>query len=782
MTQLIIRMLFLIPVCFASGLKAQSSTPSQPLPQGRQAMHKPLPDIPIDSLILLLPVIADTGIPTALHYGRLLEADLRNEGDNPLLARLHLVLGDLEYAQHHLDSALQYYQLAQAGFEQAGLEDAQAEAGNRAGIVLDDLGQYSEALRQYNNALRYFKQMEDTAGLTMVLNNIGIAHENLGNYQQALDFHTEVLAYAKSRKDSLDQATALVNIGGIYATWGNYSLALENYLKALGYYIVKALPEQQAWVLNHLGNLYLDWENYSLAAQYYLEAYRLYREEGNTAGEAKVVNNLAIVYQEVGEADTALAYYHKSLELEYQNGDMKGIAESMINLGSFYYEIKEYPQAENYFIQARRMYEDLRSATGLTSAYANLAKVYSATDRNKLAREFFLKSLAGLKNQKNTIQEMDILDGLASLSAKEGNYRSAYAYLSAHNKLRDSVFSIQTEQRMLDLYHSYENERKRQEIELLNQENELRKIDLRDKRDRIRRQQITMIITIVIVLILLVLILLLHRQSSQRKRINRQLEKKNQEILDGRLELLKAKEKAETADRLKTAFLANMSHEIRTPMNAIIGFTSLLSLEDYSEEQKKEFLHLISINSNHLMGLIEDILDTAKLESGQINIQKRPSDIRAMLNEVYLSFLESRKAAEKEHIDLIMQLPPDGISLEHQTDPVRFRQVFNNLLENALKFTEEGEIRFGCQRQNDEGHWVFFVADSGIGIPLEKQDMIFERFLQVDNSHTRRYGGSGLGLSICRALVALMGGNIWLDSTPGKGSTFYFTIGDIPQA
>ena len=316
---------------------------------------------------------------------------------------------------------------------------------------------------------------------------------------------------------------------------------------------------------------------------------------------------------------------------------------------------------------------------------------------------------------------------------------------------------------------------------MLNQENELRKLDLREKRERIRRQQITMIITIVIVLVLLVLIFLLHRQSTQRRRINRQLEKKNQEILDGRLELLKAKEKAETADRLKTAFLANMSHEIRTPMNAIIGFTSLLSMEDYSEEQKKEFLHLITIKSNHLMGLIEDILDTAKLESGQINIQNKPTDIRALLNEVYLSFLESQKAAEKEHIDLMLLLPPEGVSLIHQTDPVRFRQVFNNLLENALKFTEKGEIRFGCQRQNEEGRWVFFVSDSGIGIPLDKQNIIFERFLQVDNSHTRRYGGSGLGLSICRALVGLMGGNLWLDSVSGKGSTFYFTIGDVPQ-
>lgn len=744
-------------------------------------MDKPLPDLPKDSLIRLLPSIADTGLSTALHFGWLLKEEIETSGDKAALARLHLALGDIEYGHYHLDSALSYYLSAQQGFEQETDTASQAEVSNRIGIVLDDLGRYSEALQHYNNALRFFKQNEDTAGLAMVLNNIGIAHENLGNFQQALDFHTEVLAYSTARKDTLDQASALVNIGGIYASWGNYSLALDNYLKALGFYIVKNSREQQAWVLNSLGNLYLDWENYSLAAQYYLQSYRLYNEEGNTAGEAKVINNLAIVYQENGDTDTALAYYHKSLELEYQNGDLKGIAESMINLGSFYFELEDYSKAEDYFNQARQKYEDLESSIGLASTYAQLAKVYSATGRLKMAKEYFLKSLESVRDQKNTLQELEILDGLAGVSAGEGNYRKAYEYLTAHNKLRDSVFSMQTEQRMLDLYHSYENERKRQEIELLNQENELRKIDLREKRERIKRQQITMFITIVIVLVLLVLIFLLHRQSSQRRRVNRQLEKKNQEILDGRLELLKAKEKAETADRLKTAFLANMSHEIRTPMNAIIGFTSLLSMEDYSEEQKKEFLHLITINSNHLMGLIEDILDTAKLESGQINIQKKPTDIRALLNEVFLSFLESQKAAEKEHIDLMLLLPPEGVSLVHQTDPVRFRQVFNNLLENALKFTEKGEIRFGCQRQNEEGQWVFFVADSGIGIPLDKQNIIFERFLQVDNSHTRRYGGSGLGLSICRALVGLMGGNLWLDSASGKGSTFYFTISDVPQ-
>lgn len=734
-----------------------------------------LPDVPLDSLITIMYQVADTSMAEGMAWGRAIQQKAREQNDTMGIADCWTARGNIEYEHYHLDSALAFYERAMPLYEIAGTSEDRAYIYNLIGIVNDDLGRYSLSLLNYNKALREYMDRQDTAGLIMILNNIGITHENLGNFQQSLDFHSECLSYSEALDDTLSQAGALVNIGALYAGWGNYSLSLDNYLKALGYYIVLGEKDNEAWVLNHLGNLYLDWKNYGLSAQYYVQALRIYRELGSRVGEAKILNNLAIVYHEVEEMDTALAYYEASLELERKHGDVKGIAQSMENIGGLYMDLEDYDRALEYFDNARKYYEGLESVNGMAGVYSYLGEVYSITGKLKRAEDYFNKSMELARRIGSSNLLMELYKGLAKLHERQGDYRESVRYFHKYDTIRDSVFSSATEKRMLDLYNSYENARKRQEIELLNRENELRKRELQEKRDKIRQQNITMFIVTGIVLVLLVFTGLLYRQSSQRRKVNYQLEKKNREILQSRMELLRAKEKAEEADRLKTAFLANMSHEIRTPMNAIIGFTDLLKDPIYEADQQQEFIRLISENSEHLMGLIEDILDTARLESGQLKVMPREVNLTALLQDVYSSFRETVK--EKTDLDFRLDMPKEGEELIAKTDPVRFRQVVNNLLHNATKFTEKGTISFGYSMDHGAGKApVFFISDTGIGIPREKQDYIFKRFLQVDNSHTRKYGGSGLGLSISRGLVELMGGHIWLESEPGKGTTFYFTI------
>ncbi len=236
-------------------------------------------------------------------------------------------------------------------------------------------------------------------------------------------------------------------------------------------------------------------------------------------------------------------------------------------------------------------------------------------------------------------------------------------------------------------------------------------------------------------------------------------------------EIIAAKEKAEESDRLKTAFLHNVSHEIRTPMNAIIGFSALLNEPDITAEERDQFIDIIFQSGSQLLSIINDIVDIANIESGQVKLNIREINLNSSLQSLNEQF-SYKQQAEGITINHEAGLPDDESVI--LTDSTKLIQVLSNLINNATKFTKEGRIDFGYKLRGE--NIEFFVKDTGIGIPAEHHEKIFDRFFQVDNVVSRKYGGTGLGLSICRAYVEILGGKIWLNSRPGEGTTFYFTI------
>jgi len=251
---------------------------------------------------------------------------------------------------------------------------------------------------------------------------------------------------------------------------------------------------------------------------------------------------------------------------------------------------------------------------------------------------------------------------------------------------------------------------------------------------------------------------------------NIDLEKSLKQVNSTTKELQIAKNRAEESDRLKSAFLANMSHEIRTPMNGILGFIELLLSAKISNEKTSQYLSMMQKSGDRLLHTINDIIEISKIEAGQAFNNNKPENLNEILNYQHAFF---KPEAESKGIKLILKTDIDKKEVIN-IDRTKLESILSNIIKNAIKYTEKGKIEFGCQKHDNR--LLFFVKDTGVGIPEDRLEAVFDRFVQADLKISRPYEGSGLGLSIAKAYVEMLGGKIWVESSVGKGSAFYFLL------
>ncbi len=253
---------------------------------------------------------------------------------------------------------------------------------------------------------------------------------------------------------------------------------------------------------------------------------------------------------------------------------------------------------------------------------------------------------------------------------------------------------------------------------------------------------------------------------------------KNEELVKERDELEKARRKAEQSDTIKTAFLANISHEIRTPMNAIMGFSQLLNDPDTSEDEKKEYAQVILHRGEDLIKVFSDLLDYSRLMAYDIQLNFDQVYVSVFINEVANFGRSQLVKQQKDPERKILTFTDIDKNKTIYTDQVRVKQILEHLMHNAVKFSSEGSIDVGCyEDHNDDGHFiVFYIKDRGIGIHDDQRELIFDGFRQADESYSRKYEGTGIGLSLSKPMATMLGGKIWFDSVIGVGSTFYLSL------
>lgn len=491
--------------------------------------------------------------------------------------------------------------------------------------------------------------------------------------------------------------------------------------------------------------------------------------------EAKTLNNFGRILRELGDIANALRYFEESMELNEKLEHHVNLSINLINISALYYDLGDYDTALDYALKTLPIFEQNADVTKQTNVYYLLGNIHFKQEKLSEAEIYYEKIIEIASG--NPLFTVMAESGLGKVYFKKNNFLAAEEYLNLSIEKAKIVNSFETEivalfylakvyfsqglhqkalEKALEGYQIAEIYQRKQDLLSIHEE----LFQIYDKLGDVENA-----------------LFHLKKYESFKEQIFQQatFNKLRNLQVKSQIELVKKeKEVAEKTAQLKQQFMANMSHEIRTPMNAIVGLANLLINKNPTDEQLK-YLNAIKKSADNLLVIINDILDLSKIEAGKIVLENIPFNLSSTIEEIYHTlFLR----AEEKNLKLIIE-NTQITDLYIVGDPTRLTQILINLLGNAIKFTETGHVKLEviAKNQNDNSIQVVFnVIDTGIGIAEDYVKKIFESFTQAGTDTARKYGGTGLGLTISKELTDLMGGSIQVQSTLGKGTTFSVSI------
>lgn len=705
-----------------------------------------------------------------------------------------------------------------------GNELMKAKLMNEEGVCYRKLSIHERALELHLQSLQIFEKLKDSMGIAFTLANIGMVYHQFGNFEKALDYHFRSLYLKEFLGDEPQMAYSQNAIGMVLADMNDYARALDFYLSAM---VIRKRHAQLAELANvyaNIGKIMAKLERKTEALDFLNKAREIYSASNNEYGTSLVLNQMGELMFLTGKPTEALVKLKEAEQMALIHGNFavlhfnyKTQKDVYKTLGQYEKALEVAQLAANYRdsiyterrnrelteLQVRYETQRLDSeneilmlqlqeqkfnfrfllfaiVVGLLVAVLILVTLFLYRKRQRAKKLEGLNTLLELRVEERTselhVSREELQKAFDSLKQSEEKFKGisetvpfGIAVTNQSGKIvfqnkalseatgmnsdsfddgswLKSVF-LEDRQMVSDLWKTAHEHRKPMHgLQFrIRSGNNIRWMHLKGGLINTDSGFVGMV-------------MVMENITDSKK---------------AEQDIIKAKNKAEESDRLKSAFLANMSHEIRTPMNAILGFSDLLASDDYSTEEKFEFTEMIRSSGKLLLNLINDIIDISKIEAGELKVQPSVFKLLPLMENMHQTFRQHLDQNGKAQVKLILS-QSDITEVEINTDKLRLQQILTNLLSNASKFTEKGQIEFGVIKINEK--FEFFVKDTGIGIPETKLDVIFERFRQADDSHTRQYGGTGLGLAITKNLTELLGGKIWVESVEGKGTAFYFTL------
>ncbi|MFC4817312.1 ATP-binding protein [Flavobacterium sp. GCM10023249] len=539
-----------------------------------------------------------------------------------------------------------------------------------------------------------------------------------------------------------------------------FDKALENANKAILYSKKTQNNSNLANSYYTLGIVYIDLKKYDEAIEKLIRAVSVYNTIEPNAKLALAYYNLGICYMQKNNFSRAESYFNKANSV-YESIDLKN-GKNMVNLQKalLYIEKKELKTAENALTELTYLSNGKDTFNLKSEAFYQLGVLKTKEKENSSALNYLNKAYELSVVNNNVEQQLKVAKKLSELYDQMTLTSNSLAFLKIHLKLKDSLDAIASTKKQNLLSERVKVGDIMRDMEKLDKEK-------KEQEKAGKFSKLINILSIALITILSLLSLSLYKNNIIRNKSNELLREKN-------MELEEAKERIEKASKARAEFLSTVSHELRTPLNAINGITHIL-LEEKPKANQIEYLKSLKFSGNYLLTYINDILEINRIESNNIEIEKINFDIRELLQNIKNSLKEQASQNNNEFILKIEDEVPQVLV----GDPTKLSQIFINLINNALKFTQNGKIVVNANLVNiEDGNCKlsFKVEDTGIGIPLEKQQSIFDSFSQGSVEINRKYGGTGLGLTIVKRLVALMNGKINVKSEVGVGSTFYFDL------
>ena len=636
-------------------------------------------------------------------------------------AEILLLKGKTLFSIHQYNNALEVIIQSKDIAKQANLYRLIAKANKMIGIIYYYQGELQQSLKSYQRALYYYdtNQMHSIDSYSIeranLLNNIALVYTSLGQSSLALiNYQLAEPLYARFG-DETDKIDVRYNIAALYISLRRFDSAID---------ILKVVIDKRRQLKNEhgvatakadLGIAYKHSGKFELARINIIAALEYFKQHGYKHDIASQLHNMSELYNDVFDVEQAMFYGKKALIISKEVGHQKAYAGSLQSLAKASFYSGDLDQAEQYIKQSIAVGKKIDYQTLLTENLAISALISAG-------RKQFVKALT-----------------------KQQQYEKSYQ-LRANNTLNDKLAEFESEQlnqKIIDL-------EQRRKLEIL----ESAKVD-----------QQRNIIILILVLILGVVFYIYRRHLEKRltQELELRVKQRTRELEDLTIEL-------EKADQVKSKFLANMSHEIRTPLTAIVGHSEAIIHDEIDKNIVKEDIEVIHGNSLHLLELINDILDLSRIEANKFELESQPLDLGDLIQDLSQTF--KTQALQKQlsfTIEHQLSLP-----FIIQVDSLRLKQILLNLCANAIKFTEKGKVTLNIKWKN--GQLNFTVTDTGIGLSEKHLSQVFEMFTQADNSISRRFGGSGLGLSLSKQLAKLMSGNIVVTSTLGEGSVFSLTL------
>jgi signal transduction histidine kinase/DNA-binding NarL/FixJ family response regulator/predicted negative regulator of RcsB-dependent stress response len=656
--------------------------------------------------------------------------------------------------QHLIDSLQTQLKKLQA--EKAELRNnAPSMRDSSIAKILNNLGwehkniNPEKTLDYYKQCLTLSEQIGWEKGVAKAYSNIGDIYLNQGNYPEALKNYLASFKISEKTGNKKAIADAYARIGNVHFYLGNYPEALKDYLASLK--IKEEIGDKKgiATCYINIGNVYCYQGNYPEALKDYLASLKILDELKNKNGKADCIQNIGNVYYFQGNYPQALKNYLASLKIFEETGDKNAVAMCYGNIGAVYCKQGNYAEALKNHLNSLKIHEELGDKNYTALTYHNIGGVYTKLNRAKEGKIWLQKCLVlskeigVMETIKETYREFAKADSVL------GDYKAAFENYKLYILYKDSLFNEENTKKLTQTQMQFEFDKK-EALTKAEQENKDAIALVEIKKQKLVRNGFIGGFAVV-----LAFAGVFFRQRNRIKHGNRELQA--------------AKERAERSERLEQQFLANMSHEIRTPMNAVMGMTNLV-LDTPLAPKQKFYLDIIKKSSDNLLYIINDILDLSKIEAGKLDVEKIDFSIETVSKQVMQTL---QHKAEEKGLELVLNLDP-ALPPVVLGDPVRLNQVLMNLAGNAIKFTEKGSVAIEIKQSGSE--IKFSIIDTGIGISKDKLQTVFESFSQANSSDTRKYGGTGLGLTISRQLVELMGGKINIESKEGSGTTFWFSL------